>query len=70
MILLLNYVLKHYKIDVNSKLHSYEKDVSMSETWCHKEKTFLQAYSQYIYKDCLLPEDVNVNDKCELIRAA
>ncbi|CAD8094521.1 unnamed protein product [Paramecium sonneborni] len=56
------------QLNTNSKLNSYEKDISMSETWIQKEKIFIQAYSQFIYKDCEISEDVNVNDKDELLR--
>ncbi|CAD8181757.1 unnamed protein product [Paramecium octaurelia] len=56
------------QLNSNSKLNSYEKDVSMSETWVIKEKTFIQAYSQFIYKDCEISEDVNVDDKEELLK--
>jgi protein CLEC16A len=41
----------------------------MSEVWAHKEKLFINTYSQYIYKDCELPEDTNLNDKDELVKA-
>ncbi|CAD8078207.1 unnamed protein product [Paramecium primaurelia] len=55
-------------LNSNSKLNSYEKDVSMSETWIIKEKTFIQAYSQFIYKDCEISGDININDKDELLK--
>ncbi|CAD8098078.1 unnamed protein product [Paramecium sonneborni] len=56
------------QLNSNSKLNSYEKDVSMSETWIIKEKTFIQAYSQFIYKDCEIREDININDKENLLK--
>ncbi|CAD8157348.1 unnamed protein product [Paramecium octaurelia] len=56
------------QLNSNSKLNSYEKDVSMSETWVIKEKTFIQAYSQFIYKDCEISEDTNINDKEDLLK--